>query len=105
MFTRGHVAHQYGSPGPADYSPPPFHCTMHPHQYPADSALALQHGRSGGLRGGAVVLTARGFSGMRRGDTGYGYLGMDPSDPSSWIVRKFVPSSGMISYLNFGALV
>jgi hypothetical protein len=54
--------------------------------------------------GGAVTLTAGGPTGMRRGRTGYGYLGMDPSDPSTW-PRPFVPSTGMISYLNFGALV
>jgi hypothetical protein len=52
--------------------------------------------------GGAVTLTARGLVGQSRGNTGYGYLGMDPSDPLTW-PRPFVPTAGMISYLNFGA--
>jgi hypothetical protein len=95
MFTRRGVAHQYGDPGPDDHSAPPFHCTMHPHQYPAH---ASEYG--GGLRGGVVPLTAVAPVGIRRGGTGYGYLGMDPSDPLTWVVRPFAPSAGMIAYLN-----
>jgi hypothetical protein len=51
--------------------------------------------------GGAVSLNTRGWVGMRAGNTGYGYLGMDPSDSTTW-PRPFNPTGGMISYLNFG---
>jgi hypothetical protein len=102
MFTRGRVTPQYATRA-RDYSPPPFHVQMHDHQYPEPSGRARLYG-SGGLMGGAVALNNRGWVGMRAGNTGYGYLGMDPSDPQTW-PRPFVPSSGMISYLNFGALV
>lgn len=96
-------AHQYGSPGINDYSAPPFHVTMHSSQYPAHHTMA---GRAvatpggGGLMGGAVRLNTAGRTGIRRGSTGYGYLGMDPSDPTTW-PRPFNPSSGMIGYLNY----
>ena len=49
----------------------------------------------GGLAGGAVLLRMP----AAPRPTGYGYLGMDPSDPSSW-PRPFNPSAGMISFLN-----
>lgn len=99
MFTRRRVAHQYGASMAA--APPPFHVLMHASQY-APSGLARLYGPGGGLLGGAVTLNTGGNAGMRRGNTGYGYLGMDPSDSSTW-PRPFVPTAGMISYLNFGA--
>jgi hypothetical protein len=102
MLTRGRVTHQYGQHA-GNASPPPFHAYMHEHQYPQHTSLARMHGPGGGLAGGAVTLNTRGWTGMRLGNTGYGYLGMDPSDPSTW-PRPFVPTAGMISYLNFGAV-
>lgn len=102
MLTRGRVTHQYGN-HQANASPPPFHFYAHEHQYPEVSSRARLYG-AGGLMGGAVTLTARGWTGSKLGNTGYGYLGMDPSDPTTW-PRPFVPSSGMISYLNYGAVV
>lgn len=98
MLTRGSVTHQYGD-HPANCSPPPLHAYMHEHQYPAPP---LPRG-AGGLLGGAVTLTSRGWVGSKVGNTGYGYLGMDPSDSSTW-PRPFVSTSGMISYLNYGAI-
>ncbi len=96
MLTRRAVTHQYGNPGHGDQSTPPWHVTMHPHQYtPHHPSL----GRPGGLAGGAVTLQSPGVWGIRRGNTGYGYLGMDPSDPATW-PRPFRPAPGMISYLN-----
>jgi hypothetical protein len=100
MLTRGHVTHQYGT-HPANYSPPPFHVTMPPRQYPEAPDRAVLYGK-GGLLGGAVTLSMRGPVGSRRGNTGYGYLGMDPSAPETW-PRPFNPSIGMISYLNWQA--
>jgi hypothetical protein len=96
MLTRGPVTWQYGHPGPGDYSPPPWHATMHPHQY------TPHHPSQGrppmGLEGGAVILTGvRG--GPDRGPGGLLYLGMDPSDPATW-PRPFNPAPGMIGYLN-----
>jgi hypothetical protein len=102
MLTRRQVTSQYAT-APGDRAAPPLHVAMPPHQRPAPTSRAQLYG-AGGLMGGAVTLTAGGPTGMRRGRTGYGYLGMDPSDPSTW-PRPFVPSTGMISYLNFGALV
>lgn len=102
MLTRRKVTHQYGA-HPADYSPPPFHVYMHEHQYaPALDRPTLYGG--GGLMGGAVVLHNAAWTGSRVGNTGYGYLGMDPSDPSTW-PRPFVPTAGMISYLNGQAMI
>jgi hypothetical protein len=98
MLTRGAVASQYGHE--QNNYPPPFHVLMRADQYQAPSGRARLYG-AGGLMGGAVTLAARGMVGMRKGNTGYGYLGMDPSDPSTW-PRPFVPTGGMISYLNFG---
>lgn len=94
MMTRQHVEHQYGScPG----EPPPFHTGMQPHQYQTGQARAWPAG--GGLEGGAVALNTAGWVGVSRANTGYGYLGMDPSDPATWI-RPFAPQPGMIGYLN-----
>lgn len=101
MYTRGPVSHQYGQ-HPANYSAPPFHVIHHEHQYPVPTDRARLYG-TGGLMGGAVPFHGTLAAGYRVGSTGYGYLGMDPSDPGSWIVRPFVPTAGMISYLNFGA--
>jgi hypothetical protein len=98
MLTRRAVTHQYGH-HPADYSPPPFHVYHHEHAYPEPSGRARLYG-NGGLMGGATVLNTAGWIGMRRGNTGYGYLGMDPSDPTTWI-RPFNPAPGMISWLNW----
>jgi hypothetical protein len=103
MLTRRQVTSQYAK-APGDRAAPPLHVAMSPHQRPAPQGdRARLYGTGGGLMGGAVILTAGGRTGMRRGRTGYGYLGMDPSDPSTW-PRPFVPTTGMISYLNFGAL-
>ena len=98
MLTRRAVTHQYGH-HPADYSPPPFHVYHHDHQYPEPTSRARLYGQ-GGLMGGATILNTGGWIGMRRGNTGYGYLGMDPSDPATWI-RPFNPAPGMIGWLNW----
>lgn len=103
MLTRRSVRHQYGAPHPADYSAPPFHAYMHDHQYPEPLSRAKLYGPGGGLMGGAVILSNGGRTGSMRGSTGYGYLGMDPSDPTTW-PRPFVPTCGMISYLNWQAM-
>ena len=86
MMTRCGVHHQYGHGG---YAAPPYHASMHPHQH---APLPQRDG----LAGGAVILR---MPANTFGGTGYGYLGMDPSDPASW-PRRFAPTSGMISYLN-----
>jgi hypothetical protein len=98
MLTRRIVVHQYGQQAGA---PPPFHVQMSERQAPPPGGRARLYGPGGGLMGGAVTLNTRGWTGMRKGNTGYGYLGMDPSDSSTW-PRPFVPTGGMISYLNFG---
>jgi hypothetical protein len=91
-----------GVPG----APPPMHVYGNGHvpqaQYagPAAEGRAVLYGARGGLMGGVVVLSSRGFVGMRAGDTGYGYLGNDPSDSSTW-TRPFRPAPGMIGYLNW----
>jgi hypothetical protein len=100
MLTRGSVTHQYGEHH-ADYSPPPFHYYGHPHQYPPAMDRPQLYG-AGGLLGGAVTLTARGYVGSRMGDTGYGYLGMDPSAPETW-PRPFNPSWGMMARFDWQA--
>lgn len=99
MLTRRVVSHQYGHE-PNNY-PPPYHCLMRASAYPPPSGRARLYG-AGGLMGGAVILSARGLVGQSWGNTGYGYLGMDPSDSATW-PRPFNPQPGMISYLNFGA--
>jgi hypothetical protein len=101
MFTRQAVHHQYGH-HQASYGPPPFHVYMHAHAYPQANDRAALFG-SGGLMGGAVNLNNAAWVGSIRGNTGYGYLGMDPSDSSTW-PRPFVPTRGMISYLNWQAM-
>jgi hypothetical protein len=85
--------------------PPPHHVHSYGHLPQAQHAGAASTGRavlygSGGLMGGAVSLSARSPVGMSRGGTGYGYLGMDPSDPLTW-PRPFNVAPGMISYLNW----
>jgi hypothetical protein len=85
MLTRQSVAHSYGHCAGAV---PPFHAVA-----PAHMEHLRGQVQRGGLRGGAVILN------MPPGnvaDTGYGYLGMDPSDPASW-PRPFAPQPGMIS--------
>ena len=85
MLTRGGVCHQYG------------HCAG---AVPEFQAVAPAHARwlgraagpRGGLAGGAVILT---MPPGNWGRTGYGYLGMDPTDPGSW-PRPFAPQAGMI---------
>jgi len=97
MLTRGQVTSQYDhKPGAA----PPHHAAGHAHQEAPSMSRAQMYG-AGGLMGGAVSLAARGLVGQSRGSTGYGYLGMDPSDPGTW-PRPFAPQPGMISYLNYG---
>ena len=97
MLTRRYITHTYDHPAAGA---PPLHVTMPVHQHAPVNDRAQLYG-AGGLMGGAVTLTARGLAGQSRGNTGYGYLGMDPSDPMTW-PRPFVPTAGMISYLNFG---
>lgn len=101
MLTRHKVVHQYQHrPG----LPPPLHCYGHGYlpqaQHPGPvTSRATLYGQ-GGLLGGAVTLGARAPVGMTRGGSGYGYLGMDPSDPSTW-PRPFNPAPGMIAWLNW----
>lgn len=94
MFTRGGLAPQYGSV--VTGAPPPHHAVMPGWQH----APSLPRHGGGGLAGGAVTLTASAPAGMQVGNTGYGYLGMDPSAPETWI-RQFNPAPGMISFLNY----
>lgn len=84
MLTRQDVAHTYGHCAGAV---PPFHAVAHAHA----AHLGAMRAR-GGLAGGAVILTMPPGPG---GNTGYGYLGMDPTDPSTW-PRPFNPQPGMI---------
>jgi len=100
MMTRRVVTHQYGQHA-ANGAPPPYHFYMHEHQYPEPASRAALYQHGGGLLGGAVSLSLRGATGMVKGGSGYGYLGLDPSDPQTWI-RPFSPAPGMISYLNYG---
>lgn len=95
MYTRQHVTPQYhGTPG----APPPLHAAMPYHQHPPGLTREQLYG-NGGLMGGAVTLMASAPTGMRLGDTGYGYLGMDPSSPGTW-PRRFNMAPGMIGRLN-----
>jgi hypothetical protein len=87
MLTRGGVTHAYDSSG-------------HPATHPRPGPPVVPYGPGGGMTGGAVTLQPAGSVGVRRGHTGYGYLGLDPSDPSTWVVRSFNPAPGMITYLN-----
>lgn len=97
MFTRGHVTPAYSHvPG----APPPLHAAMYYHQHAPGLTRDQMYGYGGGLMGGAATGFASDTpSGMRLGDTGYGYLGMDPSAPSTW-PRKFNPAPGMVGRLN-----
>lgn len=98
MLTRRQVACQYGQRHGA---PPPLHAPGHGHSMQEPSGRARLYGPGGGLMGGgAVTLTTRGPAGSAVGNTGYGYLGMDPSDPTTW-PRPFNPAPGMIAYLNY----
>lgn len=103
MLTRRAVTHQYAALDPATQAPPPHHFILPPWQdpgRPADRPPMSRHSAGGGgLEGGAVALNTAGWVGIRRSGTGYGYLGMDPSDPQSW-PRPFRPAAGMIAYLN-----
>lgn len=85
MMTRQSVTHQYGHCAGAV---PPFHAVTRAHvRHMAGMAPR------GGLAGGAVILK---MPPGNWGNTGYGWLGMDPSDPASW-PRPFNPQQGMIS--------
>lgn len=103
MLTRRAVAHQYAALDPAAQAPPPQHFMLPPWQdpgRPADRPPMSRHSAGGGgLEGGAVALNTAGWVGIRRDNSGYGYLGMDPSDPQTW-PRPFRPQPGMIAYLN-----
>lgn len=103
MITGRQLTHQYGHT-PGTMRPPPYHVFGHGH-LEQDGYAGTRTGRArlygaGGLMGGAVTLTARGPVGSRLGNTGYGYLGMDPSDPQTW-PRPFNPAPGMITWLNW----
>ena len=95
MLTRGYVTSQYHG---TDGASPPLHAAMPFHQHAPGLTRGQLYG-AGGLMGGAVTLTSGAPTGMRAGDTGYGYLGMDPSAPQTW-PRKFNPAPGMIGRLN-----
>jgi hypothetical protein len=98
MLTRGGVRHQYGTYR-ADYSPPPFHVTMRPAQYPYEETRGE---RAYSRVAPFIPLNMHGPAGVRRGITSpydAGYLGMDPMDPSSW-VRPLNIAPGMIGRLN-----
>lgn len=89
MLTRQSVGHAYDHNAGA--VPPPYHAVSRAH-------VLHGHGlhQRGGLAGGAVLLN------MPPGNwagTGYGWLGMDPSDPQTW-PRPFNPAPGMIGFLN-----
>ena len=85
MLSRNVHSHAYGHSAGAV---PPFHgCNIVHAQH------AQQLVQRGGLAGGAVVLQM-GYGGWA--GTGYGWLGMDPSDPQTW-PRPFAPAPGMIS--------
>lgn len=95
MLTRQYVtANSHETPG----APPPLHAAMYYHQHAPGLSRDELYG-SGGLLGGAVTLTASGFTGMKVGNTGYGYLGLDPSAPDTW-TRRFNPAPGMVGRLN-----
>lgn len=97
MLTRGYVTQQYHG---TDGAPPPVHVAMPFHQHAPGLTREQLYGYGGGLMGGAATGFASDTpSGMRIGDTGYGYLGMDPSAPQTW-PRKFNPAPGMIGRLN-----
>ena len=96
MITRGQVTRQYDH---AAGAAPPHHAVGHGHQQYFHASRTQLYG-AGGLMGGAVTLGARGWTGMAYGDTGYGYLGMDPSAPSTW-PRPFNVAPGMIGRLNW----
>jgi hypothetical protein len=93
MFTRQHVTPQYHG---TDGAPPPLHVAMPVPQQPPGLTREQLYG-TGGLMGGAVLLNnATGNTGMKVGNTGYGYLGLDPSAPETWQTRQFNPQAGMI---------
>lgn len=99
MLTRGTVGHQYGQTWQGDWTPPPYHAPVQPLAPPRGRPLMSRYG-GGGLAGGAVALNTAGWVGISRGNSGYGYLGMDPSDATTW-PRPFNPAPGMIAYLNW----
>ena len=84
-MTRSTGAHAYGHSAGAV---PPFHACSVDH---ARHGQVMQ--QRGGLAGGAVILQM-GYGGWS--NTGYGWLGMDPSDPATW-PRPFAPQPGMMS--------
>ena len=89
LMTRD-VRHHTSSHRP--WMPPPLHA-IHP---------AAQHPTHlpdrGGLAGGAVVLT--GIASTPGGSSGYGYLGMDITDPQSW-PRPFRPQHTTAWYVSW----
>lgn len=85
MLTRQFLRHQYGNPGPGDQSPPPFHVTHHPPQYPYNE---MRGENAFSSVPAFIPLNCAGPVGVRRGiasNYDAGYLGMDPLDPQSWI--------------------
>ena len=97
MLTRQYVTPQYHGVAGASAAPP--HDVAIPVHQQAPGLTRNQLYGGGGLMGGAVTLTAAAPTGQRVGDTGYGYLGMDPSAPETWM-RRFNPAPGMIAFLN-----
>ena len=78
-------------------------CRLGPRTYGRWDPLAWIDEPGRLARGGAVPLAAMyGPSGLVGpvGSTDHPYVGMDPSDPVTW-VRPYNPQPGMIGYLNF----
>jgi hypothetical protein len=97
MLTRGGVAPQYEHA--AGGNPPPYHVQMRWHQVAPQASRDELYGRGGGLMGGAVILTSAAPTGMKVGNTGYGYLGLDPSAPDTWLTRSFNPQPSQARFL------
>ena len=86
MITRHAWPDYEHSPG----LPPPM-CHVHP----ADRGPSVPRG-PGLVGGGAVLLT--GLPSTPGGSSGYGYLGMDITDPASW-PRQFRPQQTSAWYV------
>jgi hypothetical protein len=79
MLTRRAVAHQYGAGG---YYPAPYHVAMPAAAYPDEGRPACSRSTTP-----PAMLFAY-YHGPRP------YVGMDPSDPSTWS-RPYNPQEGM----------
>jgi hypothetical protein len=90
MLTREPLTHQYGYAG---YYAEPYHVLMLEDAYPASETQP----RPGVARYAQIALNpavmTSGLAGFRP------YVGMDPSDPSTW-QRPFNPQPGMFARLH-----